>query len=679
MAIELDKLLDLEKAEQAAKEFEKEIAETMARAAGKSADEFEAFAKRAAAAIEKSQKESASAIEKTQKEVAAANEKRADEAEKSAKESAQAQIRIAQDLAREEIRASERATEEVKKAAEERGRKMEAFANDARGFIGDAGDAFGQLSKGLLGLSEQEQLVGDKMFYMTEKGAGLGGTIGGLLGPIGTLVGSGIGATVGGLLGYWSGNAENAAEKQEELAKVIEDSTIGINDYADAVEKMVAIQSDIAELGDVIIDAQSNIARVLNPDAIKKFTKEELKSSQEGAKEELGQFAKDLDTSYQNIKETKEKIKDIQKNDTYSQLKKDILIDLEKQNIENEKENVALTLKEVAKSQNELSTSTGELTRRTEEATKSRKEFDKTLKENVENMMAAQKEREELSTGLDTKGYREMLAEVGELKAEVDSLQEGEIASESILDSERMSIVKGDLRDTTEEANKLANALSGIEEAMLSSFSPVERTLYKLTGMTKDMIDVVIGFGQQMASTFSGAATKSAEAFFESIARGTRRTAEERQAARAAFFRELGTQLIADGVKNELIGVGRGILGDATGWALAAWGTGEIATGLGMGGAAARAQRRQGYGNEESTPPTGSRGSNSSGGSLGGNTSSAPPAPIIYQFYAGGAPGSTTVNAGDGPASLAQADRQLKKISSQGGRVGSGGFSRREP
>lgn len=597
MSIEIDILLDLASAETEAQAFEREITQTMARAANRSAQEFEGFARKATATLERLKNEQTSRI------------------------------------------------------------------NDLRGSWGDMRDIWDTAGQSLLGLSDSTSKAVSETAYLAEKGLALGASFG----PWGAAIGAVAGSLLGLVKAMFSAGveADKLKEKlrveEEKKQRTIDEDSIkgweGLTEaVADAGEGLGRFDKSLTKMQDKLKDLPKEQAERAN--ALVNSALEWDKHTSQGAFDQILKDYHALESKTTDVTERqkarKAALKELRKAEQeYSEGVSDAL----------EAGNEAL----------------GEHTKKLSEAKNAARDLaaeERNIREEIMGILAARKEREENSL-LDKEGMRDSIDYVQDLKTKLEDLLAVD-SDEGLLDVEGM--VEG-FPKATDEAEKLAIAVASIQEALMQNLDPVERALIKLTGLSREMAGVVISFGQEMANTFAGQAAKSADAFFESIARGQNRTMKDRKAARAQFFRDLGTELIADGTKNELIGVGRGLFGDPSGWALAAWGLGEQLTGISMGGLAAGAQRRQGYGEEtSSTGATGSRGSSGGGSGLGaGQRTQAPQQPVIYQIYMGGAKGSTTINAGDGPSSTAQAHRELEKIKAEGTRVGSGGFSRRKP
>lgn len=676
MSIDLDIVLDLEAAEKAANKFQ---------------DDFVSSLKNAAAQGEGAIKEFS---EKSYEELSRLS---------------QQYKRFSEEQAKDAKRSADEQIKEAKRVADERGRAMERFASEARGFVGDVGDAVQQLGKGILGLSESEQIVADRTIYMSQKFGTLGGTLGQLLGPMGELVGTGVGMAGGGLLGYLSGNAEAGAKsvaelkkQQEELAKQAAkdaEALAKLQTENEAMTKSFAHASSdtipglISHMDDLDVQ-MAEVSKHLDGNSkqfeawLERFgllAKKEADDASQAGELIQGKIATGLSAANEALfgkpktkSQLKEELTDLtDASNTYS------IPALQKQlatlgvKIQDFKDKDGLSVS--GNFTKEWNTEQEELNKKLSVAIDRQKEIKGLLKSNATAATKALKDEAK-----DFKEAFDVLSDslVGSLGR--DGVDAAKALEEALKGPRR---VAEDLSKHITEINHgggheepLIPHLKDTAKEIDDGLSPVERRIMKITGLTQDMADTFIAFGQDMASTFAGAAVNSVDAFFESVATGQDRTLKDRQAARAAFLRELGTQLIADGTKNELIGVGRGLFGDPSGWALAAWGLGEQATGFGFGGAGARAQRRQGYGDETPTAETGARGGSSGVGGLGGGErSSATPGTVIYQIYAGGAPGSTTINAGDGPASTAKAHRELTKIQSQGQRLGGGGFSRRTP
>jgi hypothetical protein len=224
----------------------------------------------------------------------------------------------------------------------------------------------------------------------------------------------------------------------------------------------------------------------------------------------------------------------------------------------------------------------------------------------------------------------------------------------------------------------LKAAIGGLFDLIIVKGSNADIALTAIASSLRDI-------GSTAAGVIGGAAAGAFGELFEAMAMGedmAESFANSFARKAAEGLRSTGTELIGDGIANELRALAMsfipGMKPSAIG--LAAAGATEITAGIAMGGVGV------GLGRLVGPPPesadSGRGGASSLGGGSGPSLGAATPrdlerAPVIYQFYAGGAPGSTTVNAGDGPASTAQAKRELDRISSEGARIGSGGITRR--
>jgi hypothetical protein len=291
------------------------------------------------------------------------------------------------------------------------------------------------------------------------------------------------------------------------------------------------------------------------------------------------------------------------------------------------------------------------------------------------------------------KGQVEELAQFGPeimqkfLPALLDASNQGEEAMARVvfqaklykIEMEGLPPLASVIGGQTGQVDNLKASIAGLFNVIYTEGSNADIALTAISGSLKDI-------GSSAAGAIGGAASGALSDLFEAMAAGEK-TAEgfaksfARKSAEA--LRSTGSDLIGDGIANELKALAMtfipGMQGNAVG--LASAGAAEIAAGLAMGGVGVGVGRRVGPAPESEDAARG--GSSSLGGGGGPSLGAATPrelerAPVIYQFFAGGAPGSTTVNAGDGPASLAQANRELTRIQSEGGRVGSGGFTRRK-
>jgi hypothetical protein len=202
--VSVEMLLDFERSEREAKDFEAQIANTMASVSNLGPEHYKEFAKRASAHLKKVEAD-------TQKTAAA-----------------------------------------LAKAAEMGGfkNKLKNVAREAPGFLGDVGDAVNLLGKDFLGLNSQQMEAIDNTLSLAEKG----GQMGAVFGPWGAL----LGAAAGAALGLWKAN-EQAALSMEKLGKkAIEarermklfiDMAEGTRDAAKAVEKYNEGLLELDEIG----------------------------------------------------------------------------------------------------------------------------------------------------------------------------------------------------------------------------------------------------------------------------------------------------------------------------------------------------------------------------------------------------------------------------------------------
>lgn len=125
-----------------------------------------------------------------------------------------AKARASQELANIQAETFRRAINDERDDSQAgRAKALKANLMEARGFIGDVGDAFSQVGQTFLGLSDAQTKAAETTIYMTEKGMGLGE----VFGPVGAVVGG----TTGFIVGLAA--AEITAAK---AAKDLHDSTI---------------------------------------------------------------------------------------------------------------------------------------------------------------------------------------------------------------------------------------------------------------------------------------------------------------------------------------------------------------------------------------------------------------------------------------------------------------------
>lgn len=235
--------------------------------------------------------------------------------------------------------------------------------------------------------------------------------------------------------------------------------------------------------------------------------------------------------------------------------------------------------------------------------------------------------------------------------------------------------------------DKVKTFASTLNPVFTEAQAPLGFLAERLNGIREGLGDIEVA----AESAFMGAGVNAVNTFFTAIEEGKKKALTGMGAAflgeMAAFSKAKGSELIVQGLVDELLGFSKILRGVPGGGLLMKHGLAEMAQGFALGGVgivAGRAGSRMGGRFDRANPDDDARaGGSSLGGAgsagLGGGVNRESRAPVVYQIYMGGAPGSTTINAGDGPASTAQAARDINRITAQGNRIGSGGISRRKP
>jgi hypothetical protein len=140
-----------------------------------------------------------------------------------------------------------------------------------------------------------------------------------------------------------------------------------------------------------------------------------------------------------------------------------------------------------------------------------------------------------------------------------------------------------------------------------------------------EFAEKIYSVGEAFSSQIGGIAAESVDLLFDRIATGEKAAKGSFGRVIASFLRDTGTQLIADGVKNQLIGLGENFLLPGSGTPKITLGTIEVGTGLAMGGIGAGFQRGLGSAPE----PASSRGDRGAGGDTGPSRSGGDSGPKV--------------------------------------------------
>lgn len=591
MSVSIDVVLDLAEAENAANKFQKEFIASAKIAAEGGVGALKEFAGKSDAEFQKLYQAYRKKVEEESKRIRDIVEAEGQALRKQYESDYQETIRNSERAARERIKDEERVAEETKRylkeverenerALKERGSKMESFANNVRGFVGDVGDAVGALGKGFLGLSDSQQVVADKTIYMTEKGMALGGALGSIAGPLGTLVGSGIGAGIGGLLGYFAGNSEAATIEAEKLKKEMKEQeaqlkrTLVIWANADKVKQGVV---KLAEAWDML---EKDIKKTIDAEDLSKVKSEELTRRQKGAKEVLGKALDGFGKKRQELSQLEtdiERAKAAEYKDN-EEREKAVAV-LEKEKIEREEE-MARVMANVSVQQEEYTATTAELESRTKKGTKAVKDQSKELKKDADEW---------------AKFVAEFDAEYDAILQAKQDRYEQDLAIIAALDQKYQENLS---KITKDYQTKKATIAIDIQT------TDIDKQAAEIEAYANTVNSALDSIGQMSMDAIGGVATDAFNSWLEAVATGEKDAEKSFKKIAAAAIRNIGSELVADGVKNILQGSANLIMGRPAGGALVAIGGAEIAAGVGMGAAGARAQRRQGYGDENKTSST---------------------------------------------------------------------------
>lgn len=463
---------------------------------------------------------------------------------------------------------------------------LASFANEARGFAGDAADMFGIVGKGFLGMSDAALNSADKMLTAGEKLGTLGGAIGKFFGPIGETIGTFAGMVAGGVMGYFTAQTENAAEALNKQVEASARAAENLRIYREQIEKLISTQKGLDDLAESARELQIQISDTLNPEDLSKKSKKELEESAKVWKDNLEtlQFsAFDAEKRVKLLKEELESLKDAGKNNTswIADVKDAFsgkglasqIVEKEKE-LAQETENLGKTTKEAAKATSEFQKIQGVLNDRLSKGKKEVKDYTAELKKLNESALGSlQRNTVEKTIGL--------------LESATSGLSGRELG-ESVIGQ-----IGRDALEANKEIDKLTDSLLGAATAF-----------QMFAGITKEdtafMKESFKQIGQVFSNAIGSVATDAFNSWLETVATGERDADRSFKKIAASAVRNIGAQLVADGVKNVLQGVGMAIINpvDPRGSNLTALGAAEIAAGVGMGAAGAKAQRRQGYGSE---------------------------------------------------------------------------------
>lgn len=499
----------------------------------------------------------------------------------------------------------------VKREIEKSKQSMERFANNARGVVGDVGDAVGALGEGLLGLSKSQQEVADKTAYMAEKGMALGAAVGSIIPGLGTLVGSGIGFVAGGLLGFWAGNAEQAADSTTNLNKQLEEQQKKLNRVIDLWARADVAKSGTQALTESWYGLRTAIDDTIDAEDLSSKSKAELERRAKTSGDMLKSVYDGIGTKaveVANLETELARAKTKHFDDAYaaSWAVREVELKLAKATEEH-----GVVQAQVNAQMSEYANVTGELESRQQGVAKAAAKLTEITREQMDAIVALERAQEERLAGVG--GGPE-----ARLAAEYEAEQEARQANLDMVHH----FMNLEIVAAQEQAARMV-AIAQTEQERIShirmtqGLTVLEQQKAKEAAIIEEYEAVVNGaldnIGQMAMSAIGGVATDAFNSWLETIATGEKDADRSFKKIAAAFLRSIGQQLVADGIKNILMGTAEAIAGRRkTGLALIAVGGGEIAAGAAMGAGGAAAQRRQGYGDDQDRGSLG-RGNSSRG------------------------------------------------------------------
>lgn len=667
MPVDIEVLLQLDEAEKELNRFQDEFVTQVREAAAKGEDAFKLMAEHSDEELRKL----ALAAKKESERIAEATKTAAKEASRAMEKSA-----------KEQAAAIEKMQKEIKEAYQEIASFGESVANETRGFLGDLGDAVDILGGRFFGLSEAQKEVVSQTFAMAEKTASLGGTIGSLAGPLGMMVGTGVGAVVGGLLGRYAGNTELAGDKLIELNKIsIETGKIqrqlaldiartreqlggmDTKDLPGAISKYDAVGNAIKKANeelDTLNIENKNLQKTLATNALagKKNSADEVAAVQrnldaiQARQDQIRELERTQDQTSKAVlalseKETKKSLEDFK-----------LKADLSREELKANKEKAKAKFEEAQNAAALLKLQTGQ-------GERDPKQIAKDVQENAAAVAKAKSEYQSAADAYDAFGKAALTSAKNAAKAaeqhkditrdELDAIIEAEREK-----AERIGGVKGGQENALQqkydaeaeaqdraferfaesnaawilEEQRKADAIVKIsqdEQERVSQIFLEQGVRMRQEQLAKDAQEIeqyaatvnnaLSGIGSIASSAIGGIATNAFNNWLEALATGEKDAEKSFAKMRAAAVRNIGQQLVADGVKNILQGSANLITGNPAGGALIGIGSAEVAAGVGMGASGARAQRRQGYGDDKKDTGSGS--------SLGRNSGSRSSGPVV--------------------------------------------------
>jgi len=605
MSVSIEVLLDLEQAENATNQFRDEFITQVYAAAARGEEGMLEFANKSRKELEKL----ADAAKRESDRMAKAQIAAAKEAEQAQIDSANAAVRAQEDATRKEIafrqnaktawinagkemqNASQQLFDQEQRELKDSADKWERRSNDLRGAIGDIGDAVGLLGEKFLGLKKAQLETLENTLALTEKGMALGAAFG----P----VGAAIGGVTGGILGYVKALEQKAViEKTTRLAKAMaairaeEELERTRENYMFGVANNI-IDSALEALGKAeSVDQIVRDATKVEPDFGKKTSaelKKELKKIDDAiitSSKEISASKTELENALQKQREDTGLASAFGASSATRELEKtQAAVTEENRKILKSEEDINASIERRAQIQAELSSRKGKKS----ESVMTREELDK--------IVQAEREKEERLTSI--QDGAEM-----RLKAQYDAEQAARQAALDLLryyqDLEIIAVMEHNQKllktwnelEAKHTAIKTGAEQKKREEAQAKEAQEIEEYAATVNASLSSI-------GSMFSSAIGGVATDAFNSWLETIATGEKDAEQSFKKIAAAAVREIGSQLVADGVKNLLSGAAMAIAGPKkTGLALMGVGSAEIAAGVGMGAVGARAQRRQGFGDE---------------------------------------------------------------------------------
>lgn len=481
--------------------------------------------------------------------------------------------------------------------------KFEKF----RSWLSDVRDAFDITAQSLLGFSDKEAKAASEAAYLVEKGLAVGGAFG----PWGAAIG-GVGGALIGLIHYMRETDDTAEKLHETMQKQIADAKEMQALWGILNEKQKEIQKESESTSQGFFLLSERIRNTLNP--------QEMPKGAQALKEEIDTLKSSLETTSDSASELGREVEKLQAQadilratENPGQAKLDELSDIEGELAEKRKilEQSTKNLEPVLSRYNELQAesarrvkeSTGEQKKLNEEVEKFFRLFDSSATRAADAFWQRELDQmdeitQAFSNPPDTNLNDNLLGFMG---------REAEETRDKLVD---LGLVWDEVKKEFVEIGALPSLQSILGDATGLDFDPLMLKLMETLNVSQELAEGIRGIGQEFASSIGGTAADAVDLLFDRIATGEKAAKGTFGRMVADFLRQTGHQLIADGVKNELVGLGQNLILPGSGSASVALGGLEIGTGIAMGASGALLQRRVGPAPEGGSPGRGLDGGN---------------------------------------------------------------------